>query len=211
MTARNVTLSDPSAPTRSKRNTRRREDTTHDALMAALNDERRTLELKSKVCANARSRFGIQLHDAEDIFHEAVLTYLGIHVRYTERDNHFGLLVGIFHKKCLEFLGRLERQGRVTRRMAANLQANQPFVARGEDPKGPAVERVIRREDAAIIRDAIDALEDESQEILLDLAEGRVSRLELIDRLGINRNTFDSRLRSLRLRLKRDLAESGIL
>lgn len=215
MTASSATLSNRAKtlsknPT-AKRPKRRREDTSHEALLAALNDERRTLELKGKVCANARSRFGIQLHDAEDIFHEAVLTYLGIHSRYGQRDNHFGLLVGIFHKKCLEFLGRVERRGRVNRRMAANLQANQPFVARGEDPKGPAVERVIRREDAALIRDAIHSLEDESQEILLDLAEGRVSRLEMIDRMGINRNTFDSRLRSLRLRLKRELAENGVL
>lgn len=199
------------APAPTTRRPARREDTSHDALMAALNDEKRTLELKGKVCANARTRFGIQLHDAEDVFHEAVLTYLGIHTRYTERDNHFGLLVGIFHKKCLEFLGRVERQGRVTRRMAQNLKANKPDVARGEDPKGAAVERVIRREDAALIRDAIESLEDESQEILLDLAEGRLTRLEMIDRMGINRNTFDSRLRTLRLRLKRELADSGVL
>ena len=190
---------------------RRKEDTTHPALMAALNDERRTLELKGKVCAGARMRYGIQLHDAEDIFHEAVLTYLVIHGRYSERDNHFGLLVGIFHKKSLEFLGREERQSRVARRMVHNLQANQPELARGEDPRGPAVERVIRDEDAELIRGAISGLTEESQEILLDLAEGRISRLEMIDKLGINRNTFDSRLRSLRLKLKQQLTDDGVL
>jgi len=189
----------------------KREDTTHAALMAALNDEKRTLELKGKVCANGRSRYGLQLHDAEDIFHDAVLTYLGIHTRFTDKDNHFGLLVGIFHKKALEFLGREDRQSRVARRFVSRLQANKPAIARGEDPKGAAVERVIRHEDAELIRDAIGGLEEEHQELLLDLAEGRVSRLEMIDRLGINRNTFDSRLRTLRLRLKRQLEESGVL
>jgi RNA polymerase sigma factor (sigma-70 family) len=193
------------------RGRRKREDTTHPALMTALNDEKRTLELKGKVCANGRARYGLQLHDAEDIFHDAVLTYLGIHTRFGDKDNHFGLLVGIFHKKALEFLGRQDRQTRVARRFVSRLQANKPAIARGEDPKGAAVERVIRDEDAALIRNAIGGLDEEHQELLLDLAEGRVSRLEMIDRLGINRNTFDSRLRTLRLKLKAELEESGVL
>jgi RNA polymerase sigma factor (sigma-70 family) len=194
-----------------RRPTRRHEDTSHAALMGALNDERRTLELKGKVCSSARSRYGIRSNDAEDIFHEAVLTYLGIHGRYSDRDNHFGLLVGIFHKKCLEFLGREERQTRVARRLVHSLQANRPEVARGEDPRGPAVESVIREEDSQLIRGAIECLPEDSQEILLDLAEGRVTRLEMIDRMGINRNTFDSRLRSLRLKLRQQLLDDGVL
>jgi len=200
------------APTRKARRVRRpKEDTTHPALMAALNDEERTLQLKGKVCASARRRYGLQMHDAEDIFHDAVLTYLGIHARYTDKDNHFGLLVGIFHKKALEFLGREERQTRAARKFVTKLRATRPLLAKGEDPKGPAVERVIRREDSALIRAALATLDDENQAMLLDLAEGSVSRLEMIDRLGINRNTFDSRLRTLRLRLKSNLAEACVL
>jgi DNA-directed RNA polymerase specialized sigma24 family protein len=62
-----------------------------------------------------------------------------------------------------------------------------------------------------LIRGAIECLPEDSQEILLDLAEGRVTRLEMIDRMGINRNTFDSRLRSLRLKLRQQLLDDGVL
>ena len=45
----------------------------------------------------------------------------------------------------------------------------------------------------------------DAREALLPLAEGRHSRLDLIARLGVNRNTYDSRLRVARNRLRRDL------
>lgn len=198
-------------PTRPTRKRKRREDTSHGALMACLRDEQKTAELSGKVCSVARSRYGILLQDAEDIFHEAVVTYLTIHDRYTGRDNHFGLLVGIFHKKCLEHLGHRERDGRVARRLVTKLKADRPTVARGEDPKGAAVDRVIRGEDAELIRDALDQLRPEARELLLTLAEGRRTRLELIDELGINRNTFDTRLRSMRLKLRKALVRAGVI
>jgi RNA polymerase sigma factor (sigma-70 family) len=188
-----------------------REQTDHAALMAALGNDARASTLFSKLCFVARARYGILPQDAEDIFHEAVVTYLAIHQRYPPQDNHFGILVGVFHKKSLEFLDSQERQGRVTRRFVARLQADRPDVARGEDPSGPAVDRVVREEDAALIRSAIASLSTEAREFLLTLAEGGTTRLELIEALGINRNTFDTRLRGVRLRLKRTLADSGVL
>ncbi len=190
---------------------RRKEDTSHEALMRALRDESSTHSLFSKVCFMARARYGILPQDAEDIFHEAVVTYLSIHSRYPPRDNHFGLLVGIFHKKSLEHLGSRERTGRVNRRFVARLRSHRPNVARGEDPKGAAVERVIRGEDADLIRAAIGSLNEEGREMLLTLAEGRMSRLEMIEFLGINRNTFDTRLRSLRLKLRSTLERQGVI
>jgi RNA polymerase sigma factor (sigma-70 family) len=188
-----------------------REDTSHAALMKALADDARAAALISKLCFLARSRYGILPQDAEDVFHDAVLTYLAVHERYPPGDNHFGLLVGIFHKKSLEFLDAHERRGRVARRFVAKLQADRPDVARGEDPSGPAVDRVIREEDAALIRSAIAALSEEARDLLLTLAEGRMSRLDLIRALGVNRNTFDTRLRGVRLRLKGALESAGVL
>ena len=47
--------------------------------------------------------------------------------------------------------------------------------------------------------------------LMLTLAEGRLSRLELIAELGVNRNTFDTRLRALRLKLKERLHRAGVL
>ncbi len=179
--------------------------------MEALRDEARTSTLFAKINAVARSRYGIRVQDAEDIFHDAVLTYLLVHERYPPNDNHFGILVGIFHKKSLEYLGRQERTDRVSRRFVGRLRADQPAVARGEDPGGAAVERVIRREDAELILAALSTLNLEGREMLLCLAEGKTSRLEMIEELGINRNTFDTRLRSLRLRLKKVLVDTGVI
>ena len=187
------------------------EDTTHAGLMLALADESLASALIAKVCFLARARYGILPQDAEDIFNESVLTYLAIHERYPPGDNHFGLLVGVFHKKSLEFLDSRDRQGRVARRFVARLQAERPDVARGEDPSGAAVDRVLREEDAALIRGAIATLSEDARELLLALAEGRMTRLEMIQALGINRNTFDTRLRAVRMRLKQVLAESGVV
>lgn len=188
-----------------------REDTSHEALMVALADESRASTLFSKLCFIARARYGILPQDAEDIFHEAVVTYLAIHERYPAGDNHFGLLVGVFHKKSLEFLDGQDRRGRVAKRFVAKLQADRPVLARGEDPRGAAVDQVVREEDAALIRSAIAALSPDARELLLTLADGRMTRLELIEALGVNRNTFDTRLRGVRLRLMQVLEQSGVL
>ena len=187
------------------------EDTSHKALMKALADDERVGTLFSKLCFIARSRYGIRPQDAEDVFHEAVATYLAIHTRYPPGDNHFGLLVGVFHKKSLEFLDSQDRRGRVARRFTAKLQADRPEIARGEDPSGAAVDRVLRDEDASLIRAAIGAMSGEARELLLTLAEGRMTRLEMIEALGVNRNTFDTRLRGVRLRLQKALLDSGVL
>ncbi len=90
---------------------RPREDTSHPALMVALRDEQRTRTLFTKLSFMARARYGLRPDDSEDVFHEAVATYLTIHARYPSGDNHFGLLVGIFHKKALEHLGARQRTG----------------------------------------------------------------------------------------------------
>ncbi len=187
------------------------EDTTHSGLMAALGDETRATALLSKVCFLARARYGILPQDAEDIFSDSVVTYLKIHQRYPLNENHFGILVGVFHKKSLEFLDGRDRSVRVARRFIARLQAERPELARGEDPSGAAVERVLREEDATLIRAAIASLPVDTRELLLKLAEGGMTRLEMIEALGINRNTFDTRLRAVRLRLKEALENSGVL
>ncbi len=199
------------APEPTSAKARPREETGHAALMEALREPDRSAALFAKVCFLARARYGIRPQDAEDIFHDAIVTYLNVHERYPPRDNHFGILVGIFHKKALEFLGSKERDGRVARRFVMRLQADRPAVARGEDPRGPTVDHVVRDEDASLIRGVLRTLSDEAREMVLTLAEGRRTRLELIDELGVNRNTFDTRLRSIRLKLRRALEAAGVM
>lgn len=204
--ARRDTNHPPAAPSQGPA-----EDTSHAGLMEALADEKRTATLLAKVTYVARTRYGIQPQDSQDIFHESVATYLAIHTRYPAGDNHFGLLVGIFHRKSLEHLGAVRRTSRAAVRLVEKLRADRPQVARGEDPSGNVSDRVIRGEDAALIRSAIATLSPESREMLLTLAEGRATRLEMIQALGMNRNTFDTRLRALRLRLRKRLEISGVL
>ena len=185
------------------------EDTSHAGLMAALDDAKRTASLMAKVTYMARTRYGIRVQDAHDIFNDAVATYLVVHMRYPAEDNHFGLLVGIFHRKSLEFLGASKRANRVAERLVRKLRADRPTLARGEDPEGDVSDRVIRDEDATLIRHAVESLTPEGRDLLLALAEGRATRLEMIRSLGINRNTFDTRLRALRLRLLKTLRTPG--
>lgn len=187
------------------------EDTTHDGLMSALRDDARMSALLAKVTYMARTRYGIRVQDAHDIFHESVVTYLKVHERYPPGDNHFGLLVGIFQRKSLEFLGASKRKDRVAERLLARLRAERPDLARGEDPAGDVADKVCRDEDARLIRAAIGALSPESRELIMALAEGRATRLEMIEALGVNRNTFDTRLRTVRLRLRRALEAFGVL
>jgi DNA-directed RNA polymerase specialized sigma24 family protein len=187
-----------------------REDTSHQGLMAALADEARVKKLQAKVCFLARARYGILPQDAEDIFHDAVATYLVIRNRYGSKDNHFGLLVGIFHKKALEFLDVRDRQGRIAKRFVNRLRAARPDVARGEDPYGTADERIIRSEEAGLIQEVVAELPEEWREVLLAIAEKRETRLSVIERMQMNRNTFDTRVRRWRLELKKKLLDSGI-
>jgi DNA-directed RNA polymerase specialized sigma24 family protein len=179
--------------------------------MAALADCARTAALQAKVAYMARVRYGIRPGDAPDIFHEAVATYLTVHGRYPPSDNHFGILVGIFHLKALEHIASRQRTDRVATRLVSHLRADRPDVARGEDPKGTVTDRIVRDEDATLIRKAIGSLAPDAREMLLALAEGRASRLELIEKHGLNRNTFDTRLRAIRLRLKKALESTGVL
>lgn len=187
------------------------DDTSSAGLLAALDDADRMRTLAAKMSFMARTRYGIRSHDAEDIFHEAVVTYLSIRGRFPPGDNHFGILVGIYQKKALEYLGATRRVGRVAERLAARLRAERPPIARGEDPSGNVADRVIRDEDAALIRTAIRTLSPEGRELLLELAEGELTRLEAIARLGLNANTFDTRIRTLRLRLRSVLEDAGVL
>ena len=186
-------------------------ETTHSDLMRTLGDEARTGALVAKLTYTARTKYGLRSIDAQDVFHESVTTYLAIHSRYDGNENHFGILVGIFHRKALEFINARQRRERVADRYLARVRAIRPKLVAGQDPEGDAAERVIRAEDAQLIRSAIDSLSPEARELLLELADGRTTRMEMIERLGINRNTFDTRLRTLRLRLRDALTAIGVV
>jgi RNA polymerase sigma factor (sigma-70 family) len=171
------------------------------ALAATLANSDQEARLRAMVTAVARRRYGVHAVDAEDVFQDSVVTYLRIRNRYPADANHFGLFVGIFHRTTLTSLKRSRRRLGVLERLATRLAHAQrtPDPASAPDAAALSVER------AAAIRAAVATLDRDAREALLPLAEGRHSRLDLIARLGINRNTFDSRLRVARNRLRRDL------
>jgi DNA-directed RNA polymerase specialized sigma24 family protein len=72
------------------------------------------------------------------------------------------------------------------------------------------LDAIVRIEEADAVRAALAELSTEAHALLLMLAEQEVTRLKLIEILGVNRNTFDTRLRALRRKLKQLLREHGV-
>ena len=171
------------------------------ALAATLANSDQEAALRAMVTAVARRRYGVQATDAEDAFQDAVVTYLRVRGRYPADANHFGLFVGIFHRTALTSLKRSRQRRHILERLATRLAHAQ----REFDPANAPDAAALRAERTTAIRAAVATLDRDAREALLPLAEGRHSRLDLIARLGVNRNTYDSRLRVARNRLRRDL------
>lgn len=189
---------------------KKEQDVSREALAAALADARRVATLLAKVTYMARRRYHLQSCEAQDLFQDAVETWLRVNRRYPPDDNHFGLLIGIFHRKALEHLDAKRRDQRLADRLIAKLFLESPLTLRGEDSQGDTVTQVIRSEDARFISEAIGALDPAVRSMLLALADGSVTRREIIAQLRLNPNTFDTRLRALRLELRNGLAPYGI-
>ena len=175
------------------------------ALAAALSNSSQEADLRAMVTAVARRRYGIRAADAEDVFQDSVLTYLRIRGRYPADANHFGLFVGIFRRTVLTSLRRSRRRLGVLARLAERLEHAQ----RKFDPADAPDAAALSVERAAAIRAAVATLDRDARDALLPLADGQHSRFDLIARLGINRNTYDSRLRVARKRLRRNLVARG--
>jgi len=186
-------------------------DVSHAALLAALADAERTANLVAMTTAIARSRRGLTADDAEDVFQDAVVTYLRIQQRYPAHINRFGLLVGIFHRRMLEFASRSQRRRRGLERFVRRLASERDRRVPGRDADGAADSRIVREETARAIRASISSLPDGIRPILLALAEGRRRRLDLVRELGISRNTFDSRLHVAREALRRRAVAAGAM
>jgi DNA-directed RNA polymerase specialized sigma24 family protein len=183
----------------------------HEALMSALGDATGFASLLARFRGLAQRRFGIRGSDAEDVFEEGVVTYLVVHGRYAADQNHYGLFLGILRNKCLERHDRSRRGERSLRRLGSALLRERSRATRGEDPHGDALEGLVHAEEAARIRAAIAAIPEQTRTWLLAMAEGRATRTQTIRALHLNRNTFDTRLRALRKRVRRELAAAGVL
>jgi len=184
---------------------RPRTDCDADAFATALSDSCGHARLSTIAARVARRRYGIRAGDADDVFQESALTYLLVRPRYARDANHFGLFFGIFHRTALKFLSSARGRAAKLERLGARLAHER----RAPDESSSPAASTLRAERDAAIRDSVAALSEGARGPLLDLASGCVRRLDLVARLGVNRNTFDSRLRTARRKLRRELARRG--
>ena len=161
----------------------------------------------------ARSRYRLRQFDAEDAVQEAFLTFLEIRHRYPRAAEHPAIIVGILKKKCLEHIGAAKRD-----RLRLQRYCEKPDAARenawirpGHAGVAPAaVEEVVRAEERELTLDAIRNLKPEARRLTRLITWHEFDRQELIERLELNKNTLDSRLRSCRTQLRRLLNRRGL-
>jgi RNA polymerase sigma factor (sigma-70 family) len=185
-----------------------------EPVLRRLSETRGYETLRLKLTAIAWRRYRIPEAEAEDVAHTAIATYCEVHERYAGEPNPFAILFGIFRKKCLELIDRSVRDLRRLRACSGSPDAarvNPRLDPEGSGSSRPPLELLIRREDVALILEALDELRPEARAMLrLLLLEG-VGRPELLDRYSINPNTLDWRLHTYRKEFREVLRRKGVL
>lgn len=158
-------------------------------------------------------KYRIQRGDAEDIAQNAVTTYCEVRERYAEEENQYGILLGIFNNKCLEFIDAAVRDKKRMERLSATPDARRtnPWL----DPEGhgaprSVIEDLVKKENGRLILAALAEMRPEAREMFDLLAKERVGRKGLIEKYGLNKNTVDSRLHVFRKELRSLLEGKGV-
>lgn len=183
-------------------------------VLARLSDRRRYEAVLAKLTALAWRRYRIPAGEAEDVAQTAIATYCEVRGRYADEENQFGILYGIFRKKCLEFIDRSVRELRRMRECCRTPDAarvNPRLDPEGHGSTRPVLEDLIKREDVKLILAAIDELRPEAAEMLRLLLADGAGRQGLLDRYDINPNTLDWRLHTYRNELRDLLRRKGVL
>jgi DNA-directed RNA polymerase specialized sigma24 family protein len=184
------------------------------SVIGRLSDARRYEAVLAKLTTLAWRRYRIPIGEAEDIAQTAVTTYCEVRERYADEENQFGILYGIFRKKCLEFIDRSVRELRRLRECCRTPDAarvNPRLDPEGHGSTRPVLEDLIKREDVAIILAALDELRPEAAEMLRLLLAEDVGRQGLLERYDINPNTLDWRLHTYRNEFRKLLRRKGVL
>lgn len=183
--------------------------TTPDAPIAAVLDGER----KSRLLYLARRRYGLGADAAEDLLQAALLTFWQVRDRYPREDEHVPILVGIFRNKCRESVTQRVRESSRSAKLRTRLEAGTVGVARAQAPEaaqGGLLQGLVAREDGRKILEALASLRPAAREFLMLLGEGGLSRAQMIERYKLNPNTLDSRLRTYRNELRRELRRRDI-
>ena len=177
--------------------------------------ERRAFEqVRRKMVYLAWRKYRIAAENAEDIVQTAVTTYFEVKSRYVDEENQYAILVGIFYKKCLEYIDASQRENRKIQKLRAKPESQQesPFLRpERERERTNVLGDLIRREDGSLILSALAGLKPESQELFRLMLDEDYERQDMIRHFGVNKNTYDTRLRSARLELRAELQKKGVL
>jgi len=172
-------------------------------------DLRSVSELREQFVRVARSRYHLRRDQAEDIAQTTFAAYLQVRHRYSHVEDHRAILAGIFRNKCLTYIDGSAREARRLKRYFSTPDAarENPWIRPGSPAQAPSVlEEIVRRETRSDIRGAIARLRPTSRQIAAMVVFDGMGRGEMIERLGLNKNTLDSRLHACRTELKRLLA-----
>ena len=170
-------------------------------------------ETKQRLVFIGWYKYRVRSAEAADIFQSAITTYLEVHERYGPSENHFGILIGIFNRKCLEYIGR---EVKTRRRMERFVQRSQfrrdnPWLSpEGQGAPRGALEEVLAREQGRLILEALEEIRPEAREMFRLLVEEELGRKGLLELYGLNKNTLDSRLHVYRAELREILKRKGV-
>ncbi len=170
--------------------------------------------LSKKLVHLAWFRYRIRTERAEDIIQTAFATFLAVRHRYEKVADHPAILVGIFRKKCLEHIDRSVREQRKLDKYChtADAARENPWIRPGRAGQAPSVvDQLIDREERSQIVSAIEHLRPSSRELVSSIVDEDMGRKELIEHLGLNKNTVDSRLHVTRRELRELLKSREIV
>ena len=170
-------------------------------------------QIRQKLVFLAWHKFKIREEDSQDIFQNTMATYFQVRDRYREEENHYGILIGIFNNKCLEYIDRAVREQKKFKNFVANPRAKGEsswLGTKGGSVARSVLEDLITTEDRKHILNAISELRPEAKEMFRLLVEQGLGRQGLIHHYSINKNTLDTRLHVFRKELKNLLRKRGV-
>ncbi len=174
-------------------------------LATVLGDSQSVEALGSKLIQLAWFRYRVPALEAEDVLQNTFAAYLEVRDRYVVLGEHRAILVGIFRKKCLEHIERSVREKQRLRRYCASADAarENPWI-RPDSANGSAtvLDEIVREETRGRILEAIADLRPSSRQLANLIGRDGLGRKDLIERLELNKNTFDSRLHACRAQLR---------
>jgi len=178
-----------------------------------LTDRRAFESVRQKLVYLAWRKYRISAEDADDIVQNAAATYCEVRDRYAGEENQYAILIGIFYKKCLEFIDQSQRESRQMQTFCSKADARResPWLAPEDSrEKKSVLGDLVRQEDGRLILSAMAGLRPESRELFRLMVEEEFERKEMIRHFGLNKNTYDTRLRTARLELRDALRQKGV-